>query len=231
MSNRCLVIVTGPKKRFPIGWWATRFSLMLCGVRCHYVTELEDLPSEAIHGVIIGGGDDIDPQHYGEDGDAKGDYDGHRDALEMEVLRQALIARVPIMGICRGAQLINVVLGGNLYGDIRPLRRRTRNRSTIFPNKQAHLFKDTQLTQLAKRSPIMINQLHHQAIKQVAEPLKVSARDNDDFIQSVETHEPSFILGVQWHPEYLPYLKQQRKIFSHFCKQVKLSQKEWLAES
>lgn len=230
MQHKPLIVVTGSKKRFPLGWWATRFCLTLSGVRCHHVTEFSELPAEHVHGIVIGGGDDIDPKHYGDDGDAKGDYDGHRDALEMEVVRQGLISQIPIMGICRGAQLINVVLGGSLYSDIRPLRKRTRNRSTLFANKQAHLSRSSQLFIELKNTPLMVNQLHHQAIKRVAEPLKVSSKDNDQFIQSVERHEPSFILGVQWHPEYLPYLKQQRKIFAYFAQHVKNSNNYWQPE-
>jgi len=88
-----------------------------------------------VRGVVIGGGDNIDPAHYGAEGDGLAEYDVERDHFEIDILRRVLDTTVPVLGICRGAQLVNVVLGGTLYQDLRPMRVRTPNRNSAFPVK------------------------------------------------------------------------------------------------
>ncbi len=220
---RPLVIVTGPDRRLPIAWWATRLALWLAGLRAHYVTPARpQLPLEA-RGVVIGGGNDIDPEHYGLDGDAGATYDPDRDALEMAVVRDAYYSKVPILGICRGAQLVNVVLGGNLHQDLRPLRRRTPNRNSARPIKWVSVDGDSRLADIAQRPAIKVNSLHNQAVDRVAAPLQAVAWDRDGFIQAVEGRETPFVVGVQWHPEYLPYKAAQRRLFRAFAGAVTAS--------
>ena len=215
------VIVTGPDKRLRFGWWATRFMLFLVGLRGVYVTpKTRVLPDDA-GGVIIGGGDDIAPEHYGLIGDAVASYDPERDELEMRVVRHALKCRVPILGICRGAQLLNVVSGGSLFMDIRSQRVHTPNRNSIFPIKWADLTKGSALARMIGENPIKINSLHNQAIDAVAPSLTISAKDRDGFIQAVESPSGVFILGLQWHPEYMPFSRAQRRIFKEFSVAVK----------
>lgn len=220
-AEKPLIVVTGPNKRLKFGWWATRFMLFLAGARGHYVsTATPGIPDEA-QGVVIGGGDDIDPLHYGLMGDGGATYDPDRDALEMQMVRYALACDVPLLGICRGAQLINVVLGGSLFIDIRPLRRITPNRNTLFPIKWANLVQQSRLASILSTNPVKINSLHNQAIDRVAEGLKVAARDQDEFVQAVESTGTRFIVGVQWHPEYLPYHASQRRLFADFIAAAK----------
>lgn len=216
LSNTPLCIaVTGPEKRFKFGWWAAKLSLRLCGVKAKYYTASSRLNDLHCHGIVIGGGDDIDPQHYGLTGDAGASYDVARDAFELKMLRSALKKNIPILGICRGAQLINVALGGTLYQDIRPLRKNTPNRNSIFPMKYANLTPDTNFQKVFSQERIHINSLHNQAMQRVANALDVVARDDDNFVQGVTSTEHK-IIGVQWHPEYLPYLKHQRALFRNF---------------
>jgi putative glutamine amidotransferase len=219
-ADRPLVVVTGPHRRLRFGWWATRFMLWLAGLRGHYMTaHRRDLP-EGARGLIIGGGNDIEPEHYGLTGDAGATYDPERDAFEMEMVRWGLRDDLPILGICRGAQLINIVLGGSLHLDIRPLRQHTPNRNTVLPVKWADLVPDSALHAAVRHPALRINSLHNQAIDRTASELMVVARDRDGFIQAVEHRTGQYVLGVQWHPEYLPYSAPHRALFRAFAAAV-----------
>jgi putative glutamine amidotransferase len=225
-SIRPLIAVTGPNKRFAVCWWATRLVLWFAGARSCYITPANPQLDVAIDGVVIGGGDDINPQHYGEQATAGSRYNSARDRLEMSMIKSALDAGIPIMGICRGAQLINVVLGGNLSQDIRPMRVLTSNRSSIFCNKWASMKTDSLLHKIVGSHTIKINSLHRQAVSCIAESLAVVATDDDNFVQAFESKKDDFLLGVQWHPEYLFYKSSQRKLFTALVRAVNRQQKQ-----
>jgi putative glutamine amidotransferase len=217
-----LVVVTGPDKRLKFGWWATRIQLWRVGIRAVYVTpKRPNLPSNA-SGVIISGGDDIDPQHYGVTGTAGVNYDAARDQLEIETIHHALDKQWPLLGICRGAQLLNVVQGGNLFTDIRPLRQRTPNRNSLFPIKCAELEPDSRLAGLLGDAPLPINSLHSQAVRRLGDGLEVAARDADGFVQAIESPDHPFLFGVQWHPEYLLWKSRHHRLFKAFAERVRV---------
>jgi putative glutamine amidotransferase len=163
--------------------------------------------------LIIGGGNDIGPEHYGGDLDAKVKADPERDRLEIEWIHRALASNLPLLGICRGAQLINVVLDGSLHQDIRPLRKRTYNRPGLLPTKQVRLESGSLLARICRKEVLRVNSLHHQAIKDPGKDLEVVGRDLDDITQAVECTAGRRIIGVQWHPEYLFYLPSQLALF------------------
>nr|WHW29806.1 putative type 1 glutamine amidotransferase [uncultured bacterium] len=214
---RPLIAVTGPHKRLRFAWWATRIMLALQGLRGIYLTAQQPFTENPVQGVIIGGGDDIEPLHYGQQGDAGATYDPQRDAFEMAVIRHCLESRVPMLGICRGAQLINVVLGGSLYNDIRPLRRATPNYNSALPVKWVDVQADCTLAGYLQTQRVKVNSLHSQAIERLGCGLRKVAVDQDGFTQAVEAAD-SFLVGVQWHPEYLPYKRAQRRLFSGFAR-------------
>lgn len=217
MAERPLIGVTGPAGGPAVAWWATRLSLWLAGARAYRLTSenYRQRHTELLQGVIIGGGDDIDPELYGGHDDGRAPIDPERDRFEIAMIEEALATHLPVLGICRGAQLINVVLGGSLYGDIRELRRRTSNRRTPLPRKTALGTGEGRLPEILRRRRWRINSLHHQAIDRLGEGLVVAARDLDDFVQAVESVDHRLIVGVQWHPEYLPYLGHQRRLFRY----------------
>lgn len=218
--NKPLVVVTGPAKRLRFGWWATRLQLWRVGVRATYVTARHSQLPDKFDGVIISGGDDIDPKHYGRSGTAGANYDPARDALEMSVIEYAFKHDLPILGICRGAQLLNVVCGGNLHQDIRPKRKHTPNRNSIFAIKTAHLCEQSQLQTIFEKTKIGINSLHSQAIDETGSGLVAVAVDADNFIQAVEHNERAFVVGVQWHPEYMLASRDQSKLFRAYATAV-----------
>ncbi len=168
--------------------------------------------------MIIGGGNDISPEHYNGDIAAKVILDPERDRLEIKWIHKALEQNIPLLGICRGAQLINVVLGGTLYQDIRPLRKRTYNRPGLLPTKRVRLEAGSRLAKICGKTHLRINSLHHQAIKEVGVCLNAVGWDLDLFTQAVERLNPSQIIGIQWHPEYLLYMPSQFSIFKSLLK-------------
>lgn len=167
-------------------------------------------------GLVISGGDDVDPALYGEE-TAHSDYDRARDALEVRYIKTALAEGLPLLGICRGMQLINIVRGGTLYLDINVLRRHTSKRPLLWPAKPVRVEDDTQFSEVVLARRLKVNSLHHQAIREVGLGLRPVAFDNDQFIQAIEAPTKP-ILGVQWHPEYLLFLPSQLRLFRWLIK-------------
>ncbi len=230
MAGRPLIGVTGPDGRFAFAWWASCLAIWLAGGRALRLTpsRYQQHSHDRLQGLIIGGGDDIDPSLYGGHDDGRAPIDPDRDRFEIEMIEHALHTRLPLLGICRGAQLINVVLGGSLYGDIRGLRRQTSNFRTPLPRKTALTAHSGVLHRVLGANRWRINSLHHQAIERLGQGLVVAARDLDNFVQAVECEQGRLILGVQWHPEYLPYLAVQRRLFCHLIDCARASTPEAL---
>lgn len=213
MDRKPRIGVTGNHRKWSPSWWCTRLALILAGAHPERISVKHTWSGEVFDGLIVGGGDDIDPKRYGGEVSERGEFDPERDQLEIHWIEWALQKQIPILGICRGAQLINVVLGGNLYADISSLRKRTYNRPGLLPTKQVFVDHQSHLHTLLGRSKLRVNSLHHQAVNQVGQQLRVAGRDLDYFIQAFESVDQQAIYGVQWHPEYLFYLPTQFKLF------------------
>lgn len=169
-------------------------------------------------GVVVTGGHDVEPVLYAAEPEIEPNYDTARDALETAVIADALARELPLLGICRGAQLLNVCRGGSLYQELHSQRRKTSNRWTVLPLKTLCVAdepetRDSLLTTHFGRGRSRINSLHNQGIDRVGEGLIVSGRDLDGIVQAIEDPSQAFLLGVQWHPEFLLYLKSQRTLF------------------
>ena len=173
-----------------------------------------DSPSAAtFDGVVITGGHDVDPVLYAQESKVLPHHDPDRDAFESAVIDDALERGLPLLGICRGAQLLNVRLGGDLHQDLRSRRRRTSNRRTVFPMKTLLIEGDTRLFELFGLYETRINSLHNQSIDALGRGLVVSGWDLDGIVQAVEDPKAPFLLGVQWHPEFLLHSREQRGLF------------------
>ena len=109
--------------------------------------------------LLLAAGDDIDPKHYGTAGAAGANYDAARDTLELKMIALAEQWNLPILGICRGSQLINVSRNGNLIGDLRPLRRKTPNRNSMRPIKYANILSGSPIGGCVAHSPTKDKQL------------------------------------------------------------------------
>lgn len=139
--------------------------------------------------------------------------DKARDKIETELLDYALEKGIPILGICRGAQLINVHLGGSLHQDIETFYREVPKVNTIWPEKKVEIKKDSKLEKVLETSKVWVNALHHQAVDSIGESLNIVAREETGIAQAIENPDYCFLIGVQWHPEYMPQIPKQRALF------------------
>lgn len=212
-KRRPLIGVTGPRR----GAWAPRacahLALWMSGVAVRHLRPGDPLETAALDGVVISGGHDVEPVLYKAAEEVEGRYDAERDAFESHIIDCALVDRTPLLGICRGAQLLNVRLGGSLHQDLRNHRRHTSNRRTLLPLKTLRLEAGSQLRQLLGADRLRINSLHQQSIDRLGEGLRISGRDLDHIVQAVECPQRRFLIGVQWHPEFLLYNGVQRRLF------------------
>ncbi|MER2491180.1 gamma-glutamyl-gamma-aminobutyrate hydrolase family protein [Catenovulum sediminis] len=212
--------VTGNAKFISPSWNCIRLSLYICGARAVRISANSPRYNERFDAFIISGGDDIHPTLYGEEVTAKAQYDRKRDKLEINYIHKALENHIPILGICRGYQLINVVCGGSLYTDIRDKRRKTSNKAILRAKKPVKVNANSKLARILNCTGIKVNSLHHQAIKTLGHNLQAVAYDRDHFIQAIEHTGQKPILGVQWHPEYLVYKKTQRRLFNWLVREA-----------
>jgi gamma-glutamyl-gamma-aminobutyrate hydrolase PuuD len=161
-----------------------------------------------LDGIIITGGDDLDTSFYGEQPIPQmGAVDSLRDVYDLTLIKLAADLRMPLLGICRGIQLINVAFGGTLYQDL----------PTQHPSDIAHhqtepsdigthditIVPKTRLSRILPNSIYKVNSFHHQAVKQVAPGLKVSAYTADQVVEGLESSPKQNIIAVQFHPECL----------------------------
>lgn len=164
-----------------------------------------------IDGLLLAGGEDIDPAFYGAPRHPQlGNPDPAQDDVEIKLTRRAIQDGKPILAICRGIQLLNVALGGTLYQDI-PSEipgALNHNESTDRQDMRhlAHpivIDPDSRLAHLLGTTETMVNTLHHQALRDVAPTLRVTAHAPDDIIEAVEAETSAWVVGVQCHPEML----------------------------
>lgn len=213
MKGKVRIGITGNARRWAPSWWCASLALRLCGVEPERINVRQRWSGKPLHGLIVGGGNDISPEHYGADIHAKVKADPERDKLEIKWIKWALEQEIPVLGICRGAQLLNVVLQGKLHQDIRTMRNLTYNRPGLLPTKQVFLQPDSTLAAVCKKTRLRVNSLHHQAINIPGEGLRLVGWDLDHITQAVECREYQTLIGVQWHPEYLFYVPSQMRIF------------------
>lgn len=199
-------------------------SLRRAGARAVWI-KTDDL-SKAIEemlqcdGLLLSGGEDVDPAYYGQAVTEKcGKILRERDHAEMKMLEAFLPTGKPILGICRGEQLMNVYFGGTLHQDIKDLSSCNHD---DYPHKNlgnhtVTITEGTRLAQIMRRKTLRVNSLHHQAVDQIAPVLTVAAISEDGMVEGIEHPSHRFCIGVQWHPEHMVrYVKHQRRIFDAF---------------
>jgi putative glutamine amidotransferase len=190
-----------------------RLALYRAGARAVRLVAGGDIPVR-LDGLVIGGGDDIGAEIYG--GEVMPDIriDPERDKLELKLLDTALPAGWPILGICRGSQMLNVALGGTLHTDIHAVYIEAPRMRTVLPKKTVHIELDSRLHRITGCNPCRVNALHHQSVDRVGRGLRVVARDEAGIVQAIEGIGAEFLLGVQWHPELLVFSKPQQRLFA-----------------
>lgn len=169
--------------------------------------------------ILIGGGDDVDVELYDGVPTPNVRMDPARDRLELDAIEVFLGNRRPILGVCRGSQILNVALGGTLHEDIHEIYTTAPRTRTVLARKEVHLIDGTILRAIAGQARTRVNSLHRQSIDKLGEGLIVSARDEHEIVQAVEseTLRSQFVIGVQWHPEFLFYRATHRRLLRAFA--------------
>jgi putative glutamine amidotransferase len=165
---------------------------------------------DALDGLLLPGGEDVDPARYGEARHEKcGSVSPELDEVELTLTRWAVDDGKPVFAICRGIQVLNVALGGTLYQDIAAQipggaeHVKHRRGPRDFLAHTAAITPGSRLALILGATSLPVNSLHHQAVKDVAPGLAVVARTPDSLIEALEVSEHPFAIGVQWHPEEL----------------------------
>lgn len=161
---------------------------------------------DKLDGFIIAGGPDVNPMIYGEEKlDICGDVSLKRDELELQVIIEAMKKNKPILGICRGFQLMNSFLGGSLYQDIV-----TQFESNVNHRQEKPYIKPCHninvsgiLKEITGKDSIMVNSCHHQGVKKLADCLEAVGYSDDSLVEAFVIKDYPFGMGVQWHPEML----------------------------
>jgi putative glutamine amidotransferase len=185
-------------------------------------------PASPFDGVVLGGGVDVDPARYGQAArpGAGVEVDLERDTTDLYVFDRAWREETPILGICRGLQVLNVALGGTLVQDL-PTQRPSAVSHQQGPRDRArrdHLVRvaeGTLLASLAGAEELSVNSRHHQAIDRLAPGLQVSATAPDGAVEGVEATGERWCVAVQWHPENLADDPPSRRLFAEFARAVR----------
>lgn len=193
-------------------------ALKLAGANSLYIHPGTRVNVDLLDGLVLSGGSHIHPGRYGQEPEVTARFDPLRDATDWALLQKAEALELPVLGICRGAQLLNVFHGGSLCQNVAPIRIYTRHHPLLLPLQTVRLVHDSLLGNIMQATTIGANRIHSQAIKVLGQDLRVVAVDNDLFVQGIESTNGRWILGVQWHPEYLLYHTGHRHIFNTFVK-------------
>jgi putative glutamine amidotransferase len=195
-----------------------------------------DLPLDSLNslleyfdGFLLSGGADVDPAIFGGEAHEKVyGVNQQRDAFEIALVKALLTHQRPLLTICRGTQVLNVALGGTLFTDIGGQVPKARKHDWFprYPRDRiAHhvrLETGSRLQEILGGDEIATNSLHHQSIKEVGKGLKINAFAPDGIVEGIELREHAFMIGVQWHPEWLQTDMRTMRLFEAFvdaCRQ------------
>lgn len=176
---------------------------------------------EVTHGLLLTGGPDIDPGYYGEEPLPElGRITPERDRLEVMLIREYAARNKPIFAICRGEQVLNVALGGTLYQDIYSQCRTLQHSQKAPRSHLSHRVRAEEASivgRIAGTREFKVNSFHHQAVKDAAPGMRITARSEDGVVEAIESDTHRFVVGVQWHPEDTAGVDDvSRKLFEAF---------------
>jgi putative glutamine amidotransferase len=175
---------------------------------------------DAVDGLCLPGGPDLDPTTYGEpEHEELGPFDPEIDRFELHLARSADERRLPILAICRGAQLLNVARGGTLIQHLPDLGSDVVHRQSEPGTETSHAVTVSSgglLSEIVRDDSLAVNSFHHQGIERLGRGLRAAAFAADDTIEALEASDRPFCLGVQWHAETLVHREEQVMLFDAF---------------
>lgn len=185
-------------------------------------TELQVI-LERVDGLLFTGGGDIAPDRFGgQSHPSVHQVDTDRDEVEIQLFKEAVRLKKPFLGICRGIQIANVALGGELYTDIASHLPSSLKHEYISGRPWSHIshsvqvLEDSRLAEILGGNQFDVNSLHHQAVSRLAEDFQVTAHAPDGIIEALELPGHPFGIAVQWHPEWLQDQPPMRALFRAF---------------
>ena len=184
-----------------------------------------------VAGLVLTGGEDMDPRLFGEQPHpAAGEPHAARDAYELALARTAASLRIPTLAICRGAQIMNVALGGSLIQDLPSQQPSAIDHNPAGKRAERVHRVDIDASSMLARAVcstlIFTNSSHHQSVHQIGDNLRVTATTEDGVVEGIESTDPAWwMVGVQWHPEELTATAEDwdRRLFSAFAEAVRAS--------
>lgn len=177
---------------------------------------------EKLDGILVSGGHDVNPRSYGSRITGKcGRIVPERDEMDLFITRYALDHEKPLLGICRGIQILCAATGGTIYQDLESeggfMHHFMDNSPREYPVHKIEIEQDSLLGKIFGKTEVEVNSYHHQAVKKVGPGIKITARSEDGVPESIELEDTkAFVLGVQWHPEMMFTSEEQQKIFKAF---------------
>lgn len=181
-------------------------------------------------GLILSGGVDIYPEIYcdWDTAETKGTYIPERDGFELNLLETAIDNKMPVLGICRGCQLINVYFRGSLIFDIEDIRKVNHRKISSDEDRQHNIriIKNSLLYEIIGKEFVTVNSSHHQSADRIGEGLMMSAKSDDGIVEAIEyadKKDKPFFIGVQWHPERFKELSEpaSKNILDRFISEAK----------
>ena len=176
--------------------------------------------------MILSGGHDVSPYNYGQEPNPKlGETFPERDTYDMLLLEESKKRNIPILGICRGSQIINVAAGGTLYQDLSLIPGNVLKHNQVSkPTLKTHKIQIEENSIISEifGKETMVNSFHHQALDKVADDFKVVARASDGIVEAIQHKTYKFLVGVQWHPEMLAVeCDEARELFKRLIEEAK----------
>lgn len=240
--DRPVIGVCGPDKGGGPAWWFTALAVLRAGGWPMRIRPSRPVGIKELDGLVLGGGADVSPERYGMEHLEVSDSENHkptdlgmavllvllrwlfgvkfgtrqdegRDELEFDLFARANEQGLPVLGICRGCQLINVHLGGTLHQDLTEFYEEYPQVRSVLPRKRVLMEPRSRLGALFRAKTLMVNALHRQAVNDIAPGLALAARELNHVVQAVERPSGPFCVGVQWHPEYMPQSTLQMRLF------------------
>jgi putative glutamine amidotransferase len=214
---RPLIGITQPDRGDRATLWVTRLALAQAGARSIVLTAKHPGEDLVLDGLMLGGGPDVHPHLFSAAPKADYSYDHGREGMELAWLRQAWSIDLPTLGVCRGAQLMNVAAGGALHQILSDAFPGTRYPKGWFEQivfrKRIIIAPRSRLASIVGEGDLCVNSFHSQAVSEIGQGLCVGAQEANGAIQAIEAPTRRFWLGVQFHPEFLIYHRRFRWIF------------------
>jgi gamma-glutamyl-gamma-aminobutyrate hydrolase PuuD len=216
-KRRPVIGVTKPDNGDWLSYQAMRLAIGLAGGKAIKITTRAPRDPKSLDGLVFGGGADVFPERYEGAPKLGYRYDLARDDMEASWADAALKHDIPILGICRGMQMLNVLGGGTLFPDLRAFKRKTYPTTflqRLFYRLPIRVAPASWLAEATRTLELCVNSIHSQAVDRLGVGFRATAWDVDGPVQAIEHSRNSFLLGVQFHPEFLVYRPFARRIFA-----------------